>query len=178
MLAFVFVVLAVAVRLGVAAKVFALPFHFTPVGASLLFFGAKMPRKLAWIPLTLFIATDIILCKAIYHYPVAPDVAVSWVWYAVALGIGSVLLKKSDNLGRVAGASLISSVLFFLVSNGATWAAWDMYPKTLGGLWMSYVAGLPFFRNTALSDLIFSVAFFSIPVAIELFRPKAVRERA
>ena len=36
MLAFVYVVLAVALRFVIALRWFALPFHFTPVGASLL----------------------------------------------------------------------------------------------------------------------------------------------
>ena len=177
MLAYLFVLIAVAVRLGVAAKVLALPFSFTPVGAALLFFGAKMPRKQAWIPLVLLAGSDVVLTKILYGYPFSADHYVTWAWYAVALGIG-MMLAKNDGLLRVAGASLTSSVSFFLISNAAVWAVWNMYPKTLGGLWMSYAAGLPFFRNAVLGDMIFAVTFFSIPVAIELFRPKAARERA
>jgi hypothetical protein len=43
------------------------------------------------------------------------------------------------------------------------WAVWrDMYPATWHGLMTAYVAGLPFFRNTVASDLLFSGAFFGI----------------
>lgn len=177
MLAYLFVLIAVAVRLGVAAKLLALPFSFTPVAGALLFFGAKMPRKQAWIPLVLLAGSDVILTKIFYAYPFTADHYVTWAWYAVALGLGT-LLRRNDSLVRVAGASLASSVSFFLVSNAAVWAVWNMYPKTLGGLWMSYVAGLPFFRNEVISDFLFAAVFFSVPVAIEIFRPKAARERA
>ncbi len=125
----------------------------------------------------LFAASDVVLTKVLYGYPFSADHYVTWAWYAVALGIG-MLLRKDDGLARIAGASLASSVSFFLVSNAAVWAVWNMYPKTLSGLWMSYVAGLPFFRNSVISDFVFTAAFFAIPVAIELFRPKVARERA
>jgi hypothetical protein len=41
-----------------------------------------------------------------------------------------------------------------------------LYPRTLNGLIMSYEAGIPFFRNTAESDLFFSLAFFGTPVLV------------
>ena len=46
-------------------------------------------------------------------------------------------------------------------------AAW-----TFGGLIASYAAGLPFFRGTAESDFLFSLAFFSVPLLVQ-----AVSER-
>ena len=173
MLAYLFVVIAIAFRVGFIAH----PMSFTPLSASLLFFGAKMPRKQAWIPLVLLAGADVVLTKLIYGYPFTADHYVSWAWYAIALGIG-MLLRKNDSLVRIAGASLTSSVTFFLISNAAVWAVWNMYPKTLGGLFMSYAAGVPFFRNSVISDFIFAAVFFSVPVAIELFRPKPAHERA
>jgi hypothetical protein len=38
-----------------------------------------------------------------------------------------------------------------------------MYPRTLAGLVASYDAAIPFFRGTAVSDLFFSLAMFSVP---------------
>ena len=171
MLAYLFVVIAIAVRF------LPHPLSFTPIGAALLFFGAKKPLKQMWIPLVMLAAADVVLTKVVYGYPFSADHYVTWVWYALALGIGT-LLGKNDGLLRVAGASLGSSISFFLISNAAVWAVWNMYPKTLGGLAMSYVAGLPFFRNTVVSDMIFAVAFFSIPVAIELLSGKPAKEKA
>ena len=44
MLAYLFVVVAIAVRFMPH------PLAFTPVGASLLFFGARGPRRQCWVP--------------------------------------------------------------------------------------------------------------------------------
>lgn len=157
-LAYLFVVFAVLVHL----RAVPMPFHFTPVAAALLFFGARMPRSRMATPLAMLIAADIYLTKVVYGYPLTWDHAVTWAWYASMLLFGGLLARNSSPL-RVAGASLVASVSFFVVSNFAVWAVWrDMYPATWNGLMASYVAGLPFFRNTVASDLFFSAAFFGI----------------
>ncbi|HVI06899.1 MAG TPA: DUF6580 family putative transport protein [Candidatus Binatia bacterium] len=167
MLAYIFVLLAIAVRfLPFAGSWNVLPhaWHFTPLAASLLFFGARGSRRQMWVPLALLAATDVVLTKFIYSYAFTWDHLVTWAWYAAILWLGTNLREKSGP-ARVIAAALTSSVSFFLISNFAVWAAWrDMYPRTWGGLMMSYAAGLPFFRGTVESDLFFSAAFFGIPV--------------
>jgi hypothetical protein len=66
----------------------------------------------------------------------------------------------------VIGAALASSVSFFVISNFAVWAAYDMYPKNLGGLMTSYTLAVPFFRSALAGDLLFTAAFFATPVAL------------
>ena len=167
MLAYLFVAIAVAVHL----RFFALPFSFTPVAASLLYFGARMSRKQMWIPVVLLAASDVYLTRVTYGYPLTADHLVTWCWYAAMLLLGGVLIKGFSAL-RIGAASLIASVSFFLVSNFAVWMVWrDMYPKTFNGLMTCYVAGLPFFRSSVVSDLLFSAAFFGIGYL-------ATRERA
>jgi len=165
MLAYIFVLLAIAVRfLPFAGPLNVLPhaWHFTPLAASLLFFGARGSRRQYWVPLLLLAATDVILTKYIYAYVFTWDHLVTWVWYAAILWLGTGLRDKAG-LWRVAAAALASSASFFLVSNFAVWAAWpDMYPRGFAGLMMSYTAGLPFLRGTVESDLFFSVAFFGM----------------
>jgi hypothetical protein len=166
MLPYLFILLAVAVRfLPFAGPLNVLPhaWHFTPVAASLLFFGARGSRRQMWIPLVLLAASDVILTKFIYSYTFSWDHLVTFAWYAAILWLGTNLREKSSPV-RVVGAALASSVSFFLISNFAVWAAWQMYPKTLGGLMMSYAAGIPFFRGTVESDLFFSIAMFGTPV--------------
>jgi hypothetical protein len=167
MLPYLFVLLAIAVRfLPFMGPLNVLPhaWHFTPVGASLLFFGARGSRRQMWIPLFLFAATDVILTKFIYSYALSWDTLVTFAWYAAILWLGTNLREKSGP-ARVIGAALASSVSFFLISNFAVWAAWSqMYPRNFNGLMMSYAAGVPFFRGTVESDLFFSVAFFGTPV--------------
>jgi hypothetical protein len=167
MLPYIFVLLAVAVRfLPFAGPLNVLPhaWHFTPLAASLLFFGARGSRRQMWVPLVLFAAADVVLTKFIYAYALSWDVLVTWAWYAAILWLGTNLREKSGPV-RVIGAALASSVSFFLISNFAVWAAWpNMYPRGWNGLMMSYAAGVPFFRGTVESDLFFSIAFFGTPV--------------
>jgi hypothetical protein len=169
MLPYLFVLLAIAVRfLPFAGPLNALPhaWHFTPLAASLLFFGARGSRRQTWIPLVMLAATDVILTKYIYAYVFSWDHLVTWAWYAGILWLGTNLREKSG-FWRVVGAAVTSSVSFFVISNFAVWAAWpEMYPRTLGGLMTSYTAAIPFFRGTAESDLFFTLAFFYTPVAL------------
>ena len=79
MLAYLFVLLAIAVRffpfLGLN-----LPhaWHFTPLAASLLFFGARGSRRQMWIPLVLLAATDVVLTPFMWHNAFTMDTQVIW----------------------------------------------------------------------------------------------------
>jgi hypothetical protein len=157
MLAYLFVVLAVAVHI----RWVALPFSFTPVVAALLYFGARMPRKQMWIPLVMLAASGVYLSRVTYGYPFTPDLLIIWTWYAAMMLFGGAVIKGFSPL-RIGAATLAGSISFFLVSNFAVWLVWNMYPKTLGGLMLCYAAGLPFFRNAIASDVFFSAAFFGI----------------
>ncbi len=156
MLAYLFVLFAVAVRFMHH------PLAFTPIAAALLFFGARGPRRQLWAPLALLAATDVILTKIVYSYPLTWDHFVTWAWYAAILLLGTRLRENASWL-RVGGAALASSVSFFVVSNFAVWACWAMYPKTLSGLMTCYAAGLPFFRRGVAGDLLFTAVMFGVP---------------
>jgi hypothetical protein len=159
MLAYLFAVLAVAVRFMPH------PWMFTPVTGSLLFFGARGSRRQLWIPFVLLAASDVALTKLVYSYPFSWDHYVTFAWYAAVLWLGTRLGAKTKWV-PVIGAALASSVSFFLVTNLVAWAWLDMYPKNLSGVMMSYAAGLPFFRHALAGDLIFTVAMFATPAAL------------
>jgi hypothetical protein len=159
MLAYLFVVLAVAVRFMPH------PWMFTPVVGSLLFFGARGSRRQLWIPFVLLAASDIVLTRLVYSYPFTWDHYVTFAWYAAVLWLGTRLGAKTKLL-PVVGAALASSVSFYLLSNLATWASTDMYPKNLSGVMECYVAAIPFFRHALAGDLIFTVAMFATPMAL------------
>jgi hypothetical protein len=169
MLPYYFVFLAIAARF---LNPHAGNFNFTPVAAALLFFGARMPRKQAWIPVTLFIASDVLLSRLVYGYPLSASDVVTWVWYAAIILLGSLLASNAKPL-RVVSASLVASLSFFAVSNFAVWALWNMYPKTLVGLAECYTMAIPFFRNTLASDLLFTGAFFGLAALLPQLSPKA-----
>ncbi len=179
MLAYVYIVLAVAFRfiaplLGSHAD--ASLYAFTPTLAALLYFGYKQPRSRMWLPLVLFATGDLLLSAAVYHYPLSFDLLFTWAFYAGALLLGS-LLKDRLSIARVAGASLTGSVAFFVISNFAVWAVWNMYPKTLAGLGACYVAALPFFRNGVIGDLMFTAILFGLPALVAQMHASPARVR-
>jgi hypothetical protein len=165
MLAYIFVLFAVAVRLLIPFMQ-AHPWHFTPVAACLLFFGARGSRRQFWIPVALLAVSDIVLNR-IHGYPFTPDQLVSWAWYAAVLFLGTRLRDNSKPVW-VISCALASSVAFFLVSNFSVWAYWSMYPKNLGGLLTCYAMGLPFFQRQVVGDILFTSAMFSVPVLLKL----------
>ena len=165
MLAYLFIVIAVAVRL------LPHPWHLTPLGAALLFFGGKRPVR-EWIaPMLLLMSADVYLTTVRYHMHVGVDQFVTWLWYLGAMAIGYALVRKVDAL-RVVGASLASAISFFLVSNFAVWAFGSMYAKNLSGLVQCYRLAIPFFRGTFASDLIFTPVLFSVPYALLLIEKR------
>lgn len=165
MLAYLFIVLALGVRF--------LPhmFNFSPLGAALLFFGAKRPKE-EWAPIicvSLFI--DAILTTQVYHLPIRWDFFASAAYYVIALLIGRMLCEKADAL-RVASASIAGSLVFFLTSNFVAWLALDMYTKDFAGLVKAYLLAIPFFRSTFVGDLLFSAVMFGTPAVIAAIERK------
>lgn len=164
MLPYLFILLAVAARFLIVAM-HSHPWDFTPLSASLLFFGAYGSRRQLWFPVAALAATDVILSKYVYGYPISWDMYVTWAWYAAIVVLGTRLGKNSKPLWVICSA-LASSVSFFLISNFAAWASYDMYPKTFSGLVSAYIAGLPFFKYRPVGDVLFTAVFFSIPVLL------------
>ena len=158
MLAYLFVIFAVVARMPFMPH----PWNFTPVAASLLYFGARASRRQLWVPFALLAASDVILTKFVYSYPLTWDQLVVWAWYAAILLLGT-RLRESTSWLRIGGAALASSVSFFAVSNFAVWASGTMYPKTLAGLMTCYAAGLPFFRRGLAGDMLFTAVMFGLP---------------
>jgi hypothetical protein len=169
MLAYLFVLLAIASRF--------LPHpdgwvQFTPVGAALLYFGARASLKRMWIPLLALIAADVYLTKVTYAYPLKSDHLLTWAWYAGVILLGAAVLGSHLSPLRVVAGALTASVAFFIVSNFGVWAVWNMYPKTLAGLGTSYVAAIPFFRNQLLADLLCASFLFGVAALVDRHEEK------
>ena len=153
---------------GAALRVIPHPPNFAPIGALALFGGAALPGVWAFaVPLAALVLSDAVL--GFYQ---------GWVWvygsFALIVLIGTALRRRRTAL-KVAGAALASSVVFFAITNFGEWLG-PLYPHTPAGLQADFVAAIPFFRNTALSDLVYALAFFGIfESAAHLARPRAGR---
>lgn len=131
--------------------------NFAPIGAIALFSGTYLPKKLALIvPLLAMVVSDIFI--GYYAWPLMVSVYSSFL-LSILLGTW---LKKNKKWKNVLGASLLSSFLFFIITNLAVFLFTPLYPKTLSGLAFCYYMALPFFRNTIAGDLFFTFAFFGI----------------
>ncbi|MEK7177985.1 MAG: DUF6580 family putative transport protein [Patescibacteria group bacterium] len=140
------------ILLAVVARLIPHAPNFAPIGGLALFSGANFKNKIALlIPLTAMFVSDIFLG---FHKTI-PYVYGSFIIIALIGG-----LIKNNKWQSIFVASLVSSVLFFLITNFGVWATGTMYQKNLSGLTQSYIMGLPFFRNTILSDLFYSFSFF------------------
>jgi hypothetical protein len=159
------VALAVLIRVSAGTGEFR-TYGFSLVGASLLFFGSRMPRKHFIIPAALMIGSDIYLNLRVYQLPFTLDQIVMWAWYLVPCFIGFFMRDKIKPL-TVLGAGLGTGIGFFLTSNFAVWALGNIaYSKDLSGLLLCYTKAIPFFRNGIISDVMFAAVFFSIPSLI------------
>jgi hypothetical protein len=140
--------------------------NFTPIAAMALFGGAYLSRKhLAFvIPFGAMIIADLVIG---FH----GSMWAVYTGFASTILIGFRLARKVT-FGNVLIAALASSIIFFLITNFASWLAYDIYPKNFFGLMQSYIAGLAcfndgklgisFFLNEVLGTLVYSLAFFGV----------------
>jgi len=140
------------ILLAIISRLIPHPPNFAPIGGLSLFTGAHFKNKIAIvIPLLAMFFSDIFIG---FHSTVF-YVYVSFILIAL---IGSKV--KPLRFFNLFSASLLSSVLFFLITNFGAWVTGSMYPKTIDGLLQSYFMGMPFFRNTVIGDLFYSFSFF------------------
>ncbi|MFM8950576.1 MAG: DUF6580 family putative transport protein, partial [Bacteroidota bacterium] len=79
--------------------------------------------------------------------------------FALVVTIGY-LLRGREQRQTIMVASLVSSILFFFVTNFGTWLMYDLYPKSGAGLVSCYIAGIPFFKGTVMGDLFYCLILF------------------
>lgn len=132
------------------------PWNFTPLAALALFSGFILPKKYLALPLVAQFASDIFI--GTYTWQI---MLVIYASYAV-MALAAYGLRGRYSFATVLISSLGASILFYLASNAAVWLWSGMYPVNPGGLIASLAAGIPFFRNTMLGDMLFSAVFFGI----------------
>ncbi len=148
-IAFFLIILAVSLRL------LPHPANFAPVAAVAIFGGAILPRRLAvWVPLAVMMISDAIIGFHIL-------IPLTWGCYALTALASSYWLRER-NILRGAFLTVSSSVGFFVITNFGVWATSGMYAHSWTGLSRCYGLALPFFRNTFLSDLIYTGALFGL----------------
>lgn len=145
--------------------------NFSPTESIAIFGAAYLGRN--WlsfiVPVITMYFTDLVINNTIARqfFPDHEGV-VLWSNYMIFNIIAIVLivllaqkLLQQINAKNVLISVLSASIIFFLVTNlGVLWSPASIYTKDLSGLFTSYAAGLPFFRTTLLSNLLFSGVIF------------------
>lgn len=146
--------LAGMILLAILSRLIPHPPDFSPIGSIALFGGASFADKRAafLVPVAGLLLSDLVLG----FYSITPVVYLSFA-LIVCLGFW---MRKHPSAVRIAFAAAAGAVLFFIVTNFGVWAIDSFYPKTAAGLAECYVAAIPFFKNTLLSNLLYSALLF------------------
>jgi hypothetical protein len=142
--------------------------NFTPLAAIALCSAAYFPKKYKFaVPLLTLFISDVIIDLS-YRVPLFdPEILVRYGALAL-VGLLGLLLQNRASLKTLLPASIVGSTLFYIITNMFSWLSDPGYTKTLAGLLQSLTVGLPqygatptwmFFRNSLVSDLIFTVLF-------------------
>lgn len=148
------------------------PPNFTPVLSIALFAGAMFPSK--WKAFLIPVA-GLILSNFLLGFYAVAWVVVGLMIVITAMGL---LMKTNKSAPRWIGYSLGASVFFFIVSNFFVWVFSGYYPMTPAGLLTNYELALPFFQNTLVSTLFYSLILFEGVRFLEMGANKYLRAQA
>jgi signal transduction histidine kinase len=158
--------------LAAASRLVKHPYNFTPIIAMSLFAGCYLKQR--WgilLPLVAMLISDYII--GFYHWQVMVSVYLS---IALAFVIGS-FLAKYLKWYNVIFSSLISSLIFFVITNFSVWVFFDWYAHSWQGLVSCFTLALPFFRNSLAGDLFYTGLIFGLyHLAVAWLNKKVLKE--
>jgi hypothetical protein len=139
-----------------------MPWNMALVGSASLFAGARLPLRWALaVPMVSMLVSDIIIDSSNGRAAFTFERLTIYASYLLIVALGR-LMHKDSNLLKVGALALTGSAIFFVASNFGYWVSAPDVPHTPDGLWFSYLAAVPFWRNTLLSDMIGSTAIFGL----------------
>jgi len=125
----------------------------------------KRPVFQFGFPLLIMLLTDMV----IGFHSLMPVVYLA----IMCAGLTGFILKKRSSFSTILGSGLVSSIIFFVMTNFGVWVLSSMYPKTVLGLMSCYVAAIPFFHNTVIATVGVLFGVFGLNYAVKRwFQPK------
>jgi hypothetical protein len=164
--------------------------NFTPLAAIALCSAAYFPKKYKFsVPLvTLFISDAVINFS--YGTPLLDSQILVRYVALVVVGCVGLLMQNRASLKTLLPASIVGSTFFYVATNAFSWLSDPGYTKNWAGLIQALTTGLPsysatpswmFFRNSLISDLLFTLLFvlsFNLGRSAEGSRARAAVPRA
>jgi hypothetical protein len=133
------------------------PDNFAPITAIALAGSVYLDKRFAFIiPLAALVISDIFLG---FH-----DTIFFVYGSFLLIGFLGIWLKSHKKPIPILGTVLLSSVLFFVITNFGVWltgGGW-FYPKTWQGLTECYSMAIPFFRASLIGDVVFTGVLFGL----------------
>ena len=128
--------------------------NVSPVAAMALFGGAYFAdkRMALIVPFVALFVSDLVL--GLHN-----SMIFVYAGFALTVVIGF-QLQKRVTLTNTAFAVVVSSVLFFLLTNFGAWMTSGLYAKSAAGLMQAYAAGIPFFQNSLLGNAVYAAVIF------------------
>ena len=150
-----------------------LPQNFSAAYALTFCAGVYFSRRMAWwLPFTTLLLTDIGLNVyylhlgwPVFELPILKYQLFNFVAYAVLIWVGRRFDPRAS-FAALLGGGILGAILFYLITNTASWLYNPEYPKTFAG-WIQALTngtqGNPptwtFFRNTLISGGLFTGLF-------------------
>lgn len=169
--AFLLVLLAVAYRLATGLMIHSGATwlsNFAPLAALALCSAAYFPPRYKFsVPLITLLISDAILN---FHYdaPLFSPLILCRYFTLIAIGCIGLWLQNRASLKTLLPASIVGSTIYYAVSCTFAWLSDPGYVRNFAGLIQSLTVGLPaysatpswmFFRNSLVSDLVFTSLF-------------------
>ncbi len=140
--------------LSVFSRLIPHPPNFTSLIAVALFSGVYLDNKTLAIaiPIITMFLSDLIIG---FH----DLITFVYLSFAIIVVLGFAIRKKKTIINIIV-ANITAALLFYLLTNLGVWYLGNLYPKSLDGLYLSYLAALPFLTNSILSSLFYSMVIF------------------
>src|SRR5205823_10493073 len=142
--------------------------NFAPFTAIALCGAVYFPPKYKFtVPLTALFISDIVL-NLHYSAPLFVPLMICRYCALALIGWLGLVVVRQRSLKTLLPASLAGSILFYIITNAFSWLSDPGYAKNFAGLVQALSVGLPqysatptwmFFRNSLVSDLIFTGLF-------------------
>jgi hypothetical protein len=142
--------------------------NFAPIAAIALCAAAYFPGKYKFtVPMIALLISDIVLDAHYGFSLLSPFVLSHYVGFAI-VGCVGLLLQNHASWKTLLPASVVASLIFYVITNAVSWIYDPGYAKNFSGLVQSLTVGLSqysatpswmFFRNSVVSDLLFTLLF-------------------
>ena len=170
------ILITVLLILAALSRLLPHPNNFAPIGAIALFGGCYITNKRLAFILTLGVMffSDIMM-QIVYGNGFHPIMLWVYASFAIITFLGF-LLRGREQRQTIMVASLVGSILFFVITNFGQWAT-GYYGYESGTLVKSFVAAIPFFRGTIMGDLFYNLVLFGSYALISWRYPALISKK-